>query len=621
MTVGRLRTWRFGGAIVAFCAAFGLATSGALAEQPLGPEPLASLDDRGPSLPPVGRSVFDHLVAKQVDGEWIFDVPYPFEALIEHLKAGLREGYRGPMKEVLHPIGRSLHRHTASPDFFRYPRAVVAVDAESAPPAGESGAMLRDRLYLGYQPLSDSVELIAYNEAAGRFEYQVVTDYREGGTPKVTYADRGLCTACHHNQSVIYAGAPWAESNNNAQIAALLNMESDSFYGIPAQVPFDIPELFDEATDRTNFFSAYQLVWQEGCEAVGDFERAVQCRRDGLITALRYRLTSRYQVTDAGDGARDRFADALMEGWRARWPRGVSLLSANLLDHDPFGQPGYGIGWVGLEDGMMDLASLETDELVQFDAEHEPLFERPPLGVWQVAKPFAGLSPVEPSWVGQAIGGLSDFLAAVDVERLSDHLAASPVSEHDLHFTCEVTPNAAAETVDIRFNCDGRLGERAHLKGLLRGGEGTALEGVLSRLHYETAAPAGLVIRDGSLDRTEAGWRAQFALRDSVSGLDARMGDGRYVRGLTLEWPADTEQSVDASLTVTVLDDFAPVIAAIDDLAVATLAGESDALAYAPFRRVAVLRPIFDQLGMAPLDWCCLDADHLPAPVLHDEIQ
>ena len=126
--------------------------------------------------------------------------------------------------------------------------------------------MLKDRLYLGYQPLTDSIELIAYNEAAGRFEYQVVTDYREGGTPKVTYADRGVCTACHHNQSVIYAGAPWAESNNNVRIAALLRAEAESFYGIPAQVPFDIPEQFDEATDRSNLFAAYQLAWHFSCD-------------------------------------------------------------------------------------------------------------------------------------------------------------------------------------------------------------------------------------------------------------------------------------------------------------------------------------------------------------------
>lgn len=626
MIVGTLCSWQKWRIAAALCAVIGLSAMGARAEPAPGPEPLASLDDRGASLPPVGRSIFDFMVAKQVDGEWIYDVPFPFEALMDHLKAGLDEGYRGPTKEVLHPIGRSLHRHAASPhDYFRYPRAVIAVDAESVPPAGRSGAMLRDRLYIGYQPLSESVELIAYNEAAGRFEYQVVIDYREGGTPKVTYADRGLCTACHHNQSVIYAGAPWAESNSSAQVVALLREEAESFYGIPAQVSFDIPELFDEATDRTNFFSAYQLAWQDGCEATGDFESAVACRRDGLISALRYRLTSGYQLTDSGDGTRDRFADAIVESWLARWPRGVEIASADLLDLDPFGQPGYAIGSVGADIGVAELAAMVNDDMVQFEAEYEPLFERAPKDVWMVAAPFAGLSPVEPSWVSQVIGGLGNFLAAVDIERLSDHLAASSAPERGLSFPCQVVPgDAAGETINIWFQCDASLGERAPLKGQLRGGANGAVEGVLSRLHPETAAPAGMVVRDGRFERTESGWRARFALRDSVTGFDARMGDGNYLRDLVLDWPAVdgvAEAPVAATITMTIADDFAIVVAAIDDLAEATLAGESDALAYAPFRRVAVLRPIFDQIGFEPMDWCCLDADHLPPPVHHDDVE
>lgn len=596
----------------------------ALAEQPAGPEPIATMEERGPSLPPVGRSIFDHLVAKQIDGEWVYDVPFPFEALLDHLKEGLREGYRGPTKEVLHPIGRSLHRHTASPHFFRYPRAVVVVDAESAPSDGDSGAMVRDRLYLGYQPLSDSVELIAYNEAAGRFEYQVVTDYREGGDPKVTYADRGLCLACHHNHSVIYAGAPWAESNSSANVVTLLKAEADNFYGMPAQVPFDIPELFDEATDRSNFFSAYQRAWQEGCEAPDDFEASVACRRDGLLSTLRYRLTSRYQLTDSGDGARDRFADTVVRNWLTLWPRGVAIGSADLLDHDPFGQPGVAIGSVGETFTHAELTAMVSDEMVQFNDEHEPLIAPEPKATWVVARPFAGMKPVEPSFVGQSIAGLGDFLAAVDIERLTEHLAASPAPVRELEFACEIVSiDDGADTTNVWFQCEGKLGERAPLKGQLRIGWNGAIEGVLSRLHPEAAMPAGLVVDEGSIEQTADLWRARFTLRDQITGLGARMGDGNGVRELVLEWPANDlvpDQTLPATMTVKVADDFAPVVAAVDDLAAATLAGESDALAYAPYRRVAVLRPIFDALGMAPMEWCCLDADHLPAPVLHDEV-
>ena len=38
----------------------------------------------------------------------------------------------------------------------------------------------RDRLYLGYQENANLIEVISYNEAAARFEFQLVRDYRAG---------------------------------------------------------------------------------------------------------------------------------------------------------------------------------------------------------------------------------------------------------------------------------------------------------------------------------------------------------------------------------------------------------------------------------------------------------
>ena len=87
------------------------------------PVPLAGLADNESRLPPVGRSVFELLFAREVDGAWVVDVPYPFEALIDDIEGGLRDGYRQPVKRSLYPLARSLHRHAADPHYFRYPRA------------------------------------------------------------------------------------------------------------------------------------------------------------------------------------------------------------------------------------------------------------------------------------------------------------------------------------------------------------------------------------------------------------------------------------------------------------------------------------------------------------------
>ena len=82
--------------------------------------------------------------------------------------------------------------------------------------------LLKDRLYLGYQEKANIIEVISYNEAAGRFEFQLVKDYRAGGTPRVVYANRNVCIACHQNHAPLFSRQQWDETNANPRVAALL---------------------------------------------------------------------------------------------------------------------------------------------------------------------------------------------------------------------------------------------------------------------------------------------------------------------------------------------------------------------------------------------------------------
>ena len=177
-------------------------------------------------------------------------------------------------KAVLIPLGRSLQRNSAAPDFFAYPRAVVAVDAE---PAGTGDPYLKDRLYLGYQEKANLLEVISYNEDAGRFEFQVVTDYRAGGTPRVMYANRTLCVACHQNAAPIFSRAVWDETNANPRVAALLASQRKDFHGIPVDRGVDVPNAIDDAALRANRFAVQQLLWKDGCG--GNDEPAVDVSR------------------------------------------------------------------------------------------------------------------------------------------------------------------------------------------------------------------------------------------------------------------------------------------------------------------------------------------------------
>ena len=151
----------------------------------------------GTDLPLVGRSLFDHLTADATEGASAHHVPFPFAALIERIQARLsQEEINGGARLVMIPMGRSLQRVAASPDFFKFPRIVFAVTGEPAAGGRDAGMLLKDRLYLGYVEKTGLIEVISYNEAAGRFEFQLVKDYRAGGEPKVFYANRAICVSC-----------------------------------------------------------------------------------------------------------------------------------------------------------------------------------------------------------------------------------------------------------------------------------------------------------------------------------------------------------------------------------------------------------------------------------------
>jgi hypothetical protein len=163
------------------------------------PTPLVRGDDAGPQVPPAGRSLFDELFATDSG----YDIPYPFAGVIGAVNARLAPA---AMATALIPLGRSLQRFDAAPDFFRLPRLVLAADGDGAGTTADP--LLRDRLYLGYQPAANAIEVISYNEAAGRFEFQRVLNYGDGLTPQVDYADRSICTGCHRRHLSWRTGAP-----------------------------------------------------------------------------------------------------------------------------------------------------------------------------------------------------------------------------------------------------------------------------------------------------------------------------------------------------------------------------------------------------------------------------
>lgn len=317
--------------------------------------PVQALDD----LPPAGHSRFDELIGSA-------PVPFPFSRLANILNRQMKPDPGGlpPLKITLIPLGRSLQRDAGAPDFFRYPRVVAAADGDNRP----GFSPLKDRLFLGYHEKGNVLEVISYNDAAGRFEFQVVRDYQAGKTPQIYYARRSLCLACHQNGAPIFARPLWDETPANPKIAQRLRATQRNFYDVKL-TGTDIAYFIDASTDRANLFSVWQTLWQQGC---GEGERGDRCRMEALAAALDYASSRTLPADDA--------LPTLAQHWTTVWPKGLPIPTPDLPNRNP-------------------LASLQS-------AANDPLLLRPPLATWHAPDRTA------------FIVGLADMLDAAKVKQL-----------------------------------------------------------------------------------------------------------------------------------------------------------------------------------------------------------
>ncbi len=579
-TIGRLGPWlRFSGlgllaAAVPLCAG---------AQAPRGDDPAVWIVDPkvpGADVPPAGRSLFDHLfVAETADGNR-HRLPFPFSSLLRAVRQRLEPGGT-PLRSVLIPLGRSLQRSAAAPDYFRFPRVVVAV---TGMPRDAAQPLLKDRLYLGYQEKAGVLEVISYNEAAARFEFQVVKDYRAGATPKVFYARRAVCVACHQNGAPLFARPLWDETNANAAVAERLSAMATRFHGVPVRAGIEDPYAIDSATDRANLLSATQLLWRDGCGAAD--AAAVGCRAAALELALEFLLGGAQGVDEAGATFTDGLALAMDRQWRRQWPHGLKVPNPDVPNRVPLVIP-----------------APDPGTLAHVAAAFEPLAPRAPLEVWQVD----GRIGV------RLVSGVAEFLSASDVHRLDEHLRRSnaPRSEHAA--PCRIT-NHLDDGGERRIGvqCGSRT-DPARWAGRLYARNGRVTHGELDRLAIGDEHDAvGLAVTGGSLQQHGNRWHAKFQLRRNSQG--ARTSRGRAIESVVLDWVSDRQ----GRGVVEVRDDFAAVSRAVSRLARRTLDGDADAFDARPFQRARVLPALFDELGMAGGRWCCLYDRGMPAAAVDD---
>ena len=521
----------------------------------------------GENLPPVGRSQFDRLFAAARKGEVDYDLPFPFEALLARIDAQLSGDPSSPLppaKRVLIPLGRSLQRTAAAPDYFAFPRVVVAVDS---PPASPSTLLLKDRLYIGYQEKSAVLEVISYNETAGRFEFQLVKDYGAGGKPQVVYANRTLCYACHQNGAPIFSRALWDETNANPKVAALLAASGKSLYGIPPERGVDVPYAIDVAIKRANGFALTQRLWQDGC---GDADLAARRCRAGLFTAaLRHVLA---------DGRKAAVAVPLPAEAVGRWPGGLATAPADIPNRNPL---------QGVSNWPNDAARRVAYSHVP--ALFEPLAPRQAQAIWRADAADA---------MDQLVDGLAEFVAASDRQGLEIALAARPaqIVRHQAHCRFEIR----ASRWSVR--CQPAAGETGvQLTATLEITRGKVSGGRLERLTLS----AGGALNSVALSAVTPASGEHIAL---VPDILPRGADGNPLTRIAFQ--ISPNDPTDGRVTVDFRQEFSGVEKVIMDMAEgpdgATLFGAR------PFPREQLFTGLFSRLGAPVVAACCQAADKLP---------
>ena len=550
---------------------------------PTEPAWTADPNDPGPDQPAAGRSLFDALLAETINGKVVHDIPFPFEKLTARIESSFPGTPKPLLRKVLIPIGRSLQRFANRPDYFRSPRVVVAADTEAPPAPAESQPRLKDRLFLGYQAESAVIEVISYNEEAGRFEFQVVSDYQEGAQPQVAYAQRQACVACHQGHGPIFSRPLWDETSANRNVRSRLAEHGTEFFGVACNQGVDISQLIDDATDRANLFAAYQLLWRQGCD------ESPRCRADALVAALQYRLSGFQHAPGPQAPEKSRFFEALAESWKRKWPNGLKIPNPDIPNRDPLETARRSSERAGKPEVFRTAGTAEFAELIDESFDNvvlEPRNRREPLEVWR-------WEDSGPRFHDQLIAGFASFFTGADVRAIDERLASTGSCEPEqFEAPCQAALSPEAGRSILRFEC---AGEDLELDAWSSSAGGKFRDGEISRLGIAGQPPLTYLQIAAQRESAAAEQCYVMAPKERSAGLAARLAGGERVSEVRLCWKADRWRSGEpfaATARASVCDDFALLRQAV----AAMLREESDALSNKPLRPALLMTELKGRL-------------------------
>lgn len=535
-----------------------------------------------------GMSLFDKLFLNNNELRQSYNIPHPFSKLVDSLESRLGVSVNNDANQVrlaLIPLGRCINRYAASPDYFRYPRVVLAIDSEHVGHSVTDYLPLKDRLFLGYRENPGIMEVISYNTEAGRFDFQIVTGYSQDSIPIVRNAARDSCTSCHQNEGPIFPQSPYRETDKNPELLRkILAAQGVATEKVTTQTRNEASSV-DSSVNRANMFSLSQTVWTEGCRSTSRF-RESRCRAGLFETILRARLADIYRIQTPTALTANFLIPVAEENVRDRWPSGITLHNSDIPTQSPL--------------SLGEKAHLASAELLKVP--------RKKTIAWR------------PDDLYRIVQGLGDFIPKASIRRLDQTLHQAAVSTRssgeNIEEGCRLKMSDRANwqsrksglTGELSINCSwpkSDLSPEISLFADIR-----IVNGVVRGYPHSGMAMGGddfilsLAHGGGQVVRKNEKFTIAFDLYDSENYLHARMPDGRIIERIVLQWDrAKLTQSYrkhdgtfNGKGTLTLLENLGALDDAITTLVDLQDQGRTDVFSDKPFDAGKAMQAVFSAL-------------------------
>jgi hypothetical protein len=230
-------------------------------------------------------------------------IPFPAEKLVDALLALAPDS---SVDAAIFPHGRSLERSITD---FREPRTLMLWK--------DTAGVAPYRLFVGYTPNAQELEVIAWSWPKRQFDFLLVQDYADGKTPRVVAPPRELCMACHQSGGPIFAVAPWNESTLNSTIQAqVVAQAEDGLSTYLLHLPSNDtrirvnPAVLDFQVRESTSALQEQALCANACG--GDLE----CRKGILLAALLDTIDP-FSSTSVSPAWRTKMTQAMQRVWPA----------------------------------------------------------------------------------------------------------------------------------------------------------------------------------------------------------------------------------------------------------------------------------------------------------------